>query len=688
MSLWLSSTPAAEQSTGRGDAQRLAELHLTTERAKALRLVKNLQYRFAAYAQYGLWQDMASLFADDAELRLGEQTIRGREAIETWLRTQGGGHDGLLPGQLNTELFMAPVVTLAADGESARGRWQQLTMRGIRGSEAQWSGGLQVNDYVREGGIWKFAVMNVYQQFAGEYETGWYSVANDLPFIPYHFSEREAGAPIPPLTARQIAAANARQDLPSLADISTQVRAMQAENEVRNLQHQYGYYADRKMWDDVTDLFMPDGVLEIAGLGIYQGVAGIRRALEREGPAGLQYGQVNDRVEFHTIVEVEPEGTVAHTFGLQLGMLTPELGTAYWEVSSFHNTFVSFEGKWRLLEMRVYPQMKADYFKGWHQSSIVESVPAGAARPDLPSSAAMSPQTAKVIPVLPVNPVTGVPPTLPHDFTVTGAKPLTSYPARARKADLVDDANLDEIFRRLAVVAAYDSVENISSAFGYYIDDYQWQRYVANYATDGWRKKANGAIYIGREAIFKAESLSYGPMPVVRDWVRLHNRLQPVIEVASDAKSAYLRTRMLLYFANTRSPGSFNSGMYPNDSAVVEDGVWKMRVGGWIDETYFRSRSYALGWAKPNAPATAEQQGFGIRASAEDKVDQARRGLRYPPDIAPEQLGMRGAGIVSGFPGYADWPAIKPMWFHYVNPVSGRVPEYYCADVTRCAGQP
>ena len=35
---------------------------------------------------------------------------------------------------------------------------------------------------------------------------------------------------------------------------------MNDEDKVRNLQNAYGYYMDRKMWDDVTDLFTADGV--------------------------------------------------------------------------------------------------------------------------------------------------------------------------------------------------------------------------------------------------------------------------------------------------------------------------------------------------------------------------------------------------------------------------------------------
>ena len=30
------------------------------------------------------------------------------------------------------------------------------------------------------------------------------------------------------------------------------------------------------------------------------------------------------------------------------------------------------------------------------------------------------------------------------------------------------------------------------------------------------------------------------------------------------------------------------------------------------------------------------------------------------------------------------WPDIKPMWFSYKNPVSGRVPPLYCPDLETC----
>ncbi|WP_298163231.1 nuclear transport factor 2 family protein [Brevundimonas sp.] len=664
----------------------VAVVEAEIERAGALRAAKTLQYAYAQFGEYGLWSEMAALFSLGGELVIGDRTIAGPAAIETYLRDEiGQGRDGLPAGSVNTQLMMAPVVTLAADGETARGRWQELTLRGRMGGSAEWSGGMQVNDYVREDGVWKIARMNVIPQFEGPYETGWFSIGAEIPFVPYHYTSEEAGRPVSALTAEQQEALRSAGAQTALPDLERRVARMNDEDQVRNLQNIYGYYQDRKMWDDATDLFESDAVFEIAGLGIYEGVASIRRAFELQGPQNLQRGQVNDQLQLHTLITVAPGGSEAVARGLQFGMLTPELGQAYWSISTFENRFAKgADGKWRIREMRIYPRMKTDYYQGWHRSSVVEPVPTGAGAPDRPSPADRSPQVTNVIPAFFDNPVTGRPVTIPNGFTVVGDLALRDLSASPASGG-AEAERLVDLRQRLDVSEAYDAVENISSTFGYYLDDYQWQRYVENYSVDGWRRKASGSIYIGRDSIFKGEALSYGPMPTTRDWIRLHTRLQPVIDIQPDARSAYIRTRMFLYFANTRSPGSWNSGMYPNDSAVLEDGIWKMKVGGWIDETYFNSRSYALGWARPDAPLDVPQQGRGTggRQAGGPPADQ----LSYPPELPPEGLGARGYGVVRGYPGFASWPDIKPMWFHYLNPVTGRRPEFFCPDVTTCIGE-
>src|SRR5580765_427202 len=65
------------------------------ERAEAIRAVKTLQRTYAQYSQYGLWNDMAALFADEGRLIIGDESATGRAAIAAFLTTRlGAGRQG------------------------------------------------------------------------------------------------------------------------------------------------------------------------------------------------------------------------------------------------------------------------------------------------------------------------------------------------------------------------------------------------------------------------------------------------------------------------------------------------------------------------------------------------------------------------------------------------------------------
>jgi hypothetical protein len=143
------------------------------------------------------------------------------------------------------------------------------------------------------------------------------------------------------------------------------------------------------MWDDVTDLFTSDGVLEIGGVGIYDGPANIRRALERDGPAGLKHGELNDHPLFDTLIEIAPGGMEARVRGLDWGILG-DVGSAraQWSLSVFHNRFVKQDGVWKIREMRVFPLFTTDYAQGGGKSRVVAPAPEKAFAPNRPVPAA------------------------------------------------------------------------------------------------------------------------------------------------------------------------------------------------------------------------------------------------------------------------------------------------------------
>ena len=646
------------------------------ERAEAIRAVKNLQYAYTQYAQFGLWAELGSLFTDNGETIWGDETIKGPADIVKYnMNKLGGGKPGLPPGVVNSLFVEVPLVNLSVDGNSAKGRWYGFFMQG-GGADARWESGTFENEYVKDKGVWKISRLHFVPQFAGPYETGWRNVTNPLPLVPYHFkTEDEAGTPIPaPVGA-------APKTRATLASLEQRIDTLNAEDKARNLQNAYGYYIDRKMWDDVTDLFTSDGVLEIGGVGIYDGPASIRRALERDGPAGLKHGQLNDHPLFDTMIEIAPGGTEARVRGLDLGMLGDFTSArAQWSVSVFDNRFVKQDGVWKIREMRVFPLFKTDYYQGWGKSRIVDPAPAKEFAPDRPVPAADAGNDP--VPAFLPNPVTGKEVSYPSGAKVVAKdRLLPPLPARAPAAPSGNmDARIAEAERKLAVSKAYDGAMNITAAYTHYIDDGQWTSIGAIFAEHGGKEVPFNGYYFGPERIAHRP----GATPAVNStspgrggW---HWLLQPVITVASDGRSAKMRTRLFHPGTGFNAGGGIEGGMYPNNQAVLEKGAWKL----WsvtIDEPYFSSQ-FPYGWSRTPPPRPAP----AARPAATPAPPPGN--VVYPPDIPLSKLGKRMEGFVGGTGEPVRWPGILIMWFHYKNPVSGRVPEHYWPNCGTCEYAP
>jgi hypothetical protein len=661
-----------------------------TERAEAIRAVKNLQYAYAQYAQYGLWAEMGALFAGNGEVIWGERTLKGPAAITKYnMDTFGAGKPGLPEGVMNTLFIEVPLVNLSVDGNSAQARWYGLHMLG-GASDARWEGGTFQNEYVKEGGVWKIARLHFFPQFGGPYENGMRFLANPLPLVPYHFASPDVvGTPIPaPVGA-------APKTRASLANLEQRIDALNAEDKVRNLHNAYGHYIDRRMWDDVTDLFTADGVLEIGGVGLYEGPASIRRALERAGPAGLQNGELNDHPLMDTLVEVAPGGMEAQVRSLELGMVGDQAtGTGYWTVSVHANRFVKQDGVWKIREMRVFPLLKTDYTQGWGRSRLVDGAPDKAHAPDRPLPAADA--GSGLIPAFLRHPVTGRQVSYPTGAKVAAKSALLkALPAGRPAAPTGDEAaRLAEAARKLAMAKAYDAAMNLTASYTFYLDDGQWTSLGAAFAERGAKQVPNIGFYIGPERIAHRT----GAQPAVNStnpgrggW---HWLLQPVVDVAADGRSAKMRTR-LFHPLPSNSGGTIEGGMYPNNQAVLEKGVWRL----WsvtIDEAYF-SAAWPNGWARSapprgaGAPRAAGPPGATPPANAPPRAaaaPAAAPGAAYPPDIPLTALGKRMEGFAGGPGQQVRWPGILPMWFHYKNPVSGRVPERYWPNCGTCEFAP
>jgi ketosteroid isomerase-like protein len=589
----------------------LARESAKVEDLRSIREIKQLQALWGMEAIAGNWKAMAELGTEDVRMVLPDGDAVGQAALEQWLRERmGHGEDGMPARRLNLRLWFSPVITLASDGQNATGRWHQVALLGESGVSADWLGTTDVVRYRKTSRGWRIAYIRPYLHFVGPHATGWRHDADTLERAPYHYSPDEAGRLLPD---RRAATPKTRVELDRDATELLQ------QGRVQNLVAAYGYYLDRAMYDDIVDLFAEDAVIDVAGQGRWRGKDGVRRFLARFGQPGLDEGELNDRPQLMPVVYMD-EGE-ASIVNIELGMTGRHGGEGFWSATSQNFTLrCGADGNWRIVGLEQTPVMRAAYADGWANPLGPGIAPSSNGQPDEPSRRR----------------ATGYP-----EHTIIATDPLEVFPGEGSSACAAPVANA------LALAEAFDAAENVSNAYGYYIDQFAWSLTADLFARDGWKELSYIGTFIGRDRVRDSMIQRYGeggPNPAFQ---AIHQKTQPYVTVLGDGTRAMIRTRLMQFNSSATGPGSWIGGIYENQ-VVKEDDVW--RIHG-MDLDYVWLADYATGWTGVDPEANAR---FAV---------PPERIAEFAPD-AP----LRGET-------FAPYPRIAPMGFHYANPVSGREPE-------------
>ena len=229
----------------------------------------------------------------------------------------------------------------------------------------------------------------------------------------------------------------------------------------------------------------------------------------------------------------------------------------------FENTFVKQDGvkqnrTWKIQSVHFYPRMIVDAATGWAKSAKPAPGPSKEYPPDRPPTTEYEiyPKFA-VAPFHFDNPVTGKPPQYPADV-VAAPKPAPAAAAPNRAPAIRNtvelEARLAELERSITAPEAYDAAENLIGAYGYDQDD---------------SPAAGGSIFVSQI-------------------------LQPVIDVATDGKSAKIRARRLDLGGTSGGAGYWSAGDLEGE-IVSARGTWRFKP---TRSPTVWSAPYPGGWAR------------------------------------------------------------------------------------------
>lgn len=219
-----------------------------------------------------------------------------------------------------------------------------------------------------------------------------------------------------------------------LAALEARVGRLEDRAKIENLTRAYGYYVDKQLWDQVSDLFSDDARVEIAGRGVYLGKAGVRRLFVDSmggGQIGLRPGALFNHMILQGVTDVAPDGRTAkgrwRAF-VQIGMYKM---FGIWSEGTYENEYVKEGGVWKISAMHFYATFYAPYEQGWAKGARPNNGPTKENGPDEPQSVQYDVYPGHYVPPFHYpNPVTGKPWTIEESrkYSTTGMSPAPAGP--------------------------------------------------------------------------------------------------------------------------------------------------------------------------------------------------------------------------------------------------------------------
>lgn len=158
--------------------------------------------------------------------------------------------------------------------------------------------------------------------------------------------------------------------------LAHQVGILEDEQAVRKLQHSYGYYLDKCLYNEVVALYAEDCEVQFMR-GIFKGKAGVKRLyLERFGENftggrnGPVFGFLLDHPQYQDIVDIAPDRKTAkarYRCCMQAGLHESAEGETrqWWEGGLYENSYIKEDGAWKIKILNYRPVFHATFKDGW-----------------------------------------------------------------------------------------------------------------------------------------------------------------------------------------------------------------------------------------------------------------------------------------------------------------------------------
>ncbi|HSD74664.1 MAG TPA: nuclear transport factor 2 family protein [Steroidobacteraceae bacterium] len=181
----------------------------------------------------------------------------------------------------------------------------------------------------------------------------------------------------------------------SVEELTREVGILKDIHAIRRLQHAYGYYIDKCLYNETVDLFADDGEVCFMG-GRFKGKEGVKRLYIGRfqknftgGKNGPVYGFLLDHPQLQDIIDVAPdrktakararscmqagshesradrERALSGTDREAMAAAGGQVPRQWWEGGIYENEYVNEGGVWKIKVLNYRPVWHATFEKGW-----------------------------------------------------------------------------------------------------------------------------------------------------------------------------------------------------------------------------------------------------------------------------------------------------------------------------------
>ncbi|HEY6925709.1 MAG TPA: nuclear transport factor 2 family protein, partial [Steroidobacteraceae bacterium] len=340
----------------------------------------------------------------------------------------------------------------------------------------------------------------------------------------------------------------ARADGEPAADLASRVSRLAAEVEaaediraIKHLQRAYGFYLDKGMWEDLSQLFTADAVANYP-TGIYVGKDSIRRHLflnvgaVKLGEVGLGDGRLYIHMNIQPVVHLDPGAQTAKGRWRALAMFGSYGGSATWAEGVYELSYRKEGGVWKIHTLDYYCGFGAPYQTGWVPPETPRTGSGGGRRPLAYPPDRERKMECDGFPAACIAPFHYGNPgrtAAAHAWTISDAQ-LSAQLDINRHANL--RTVLADLSRRATRLEDEQTIENLQRIYGYYFDRAAWDQVADLFATNATVEIGLQGVYVGKQHLRRfLETLA--PQGLSAGVLNDHIQLQTLVDIAPDGRT-------------------------------------------------------------------------------------------------------------------------------------------------------